>query len=476
MTGGVTAGGAPTGGASAIAMAEEGRGIGGYAILETIEIRAFSVTYRAERRDLGRTARLKTLKPTVSSRSPAAALLAREAKVLARLEHEGVLRLYDFASEAGAVFLVTEDVRGASLAELVRAGKVEPPAAAAIALAVALAVGHAHERGVTVRALRPEAIVVTPLGALKLVDFAEAVLADDEATSAPVVPLDAGESLERPDYMAPEQILGEPSDARADVWSLGVILHELLAGERPFAAEGRRAVAQRIRGGAPSPLPEGVPRALERVVSRCFAKAPDDRFEDARAVAGALDEALEAMRRGKPAALIVRALARAKLGDEPSRPEGASAQLEEAPARGPDVIRAAWSLGVVLGLIAVGGALIQLLGEAAPTAPASAITEGTAAPLPQGASGRGSLRVVARPWAEVYLDGELLDVTPIARPLLVTPGRHFVTFRHPYAPDEQRSIKIAAGQTVLLDVNMRVERPGGDAGARTPPVDPAASP
>jgi serine/threonine-protein kinase len=94
--------------------------------------------------------------------------------------------------------------------------------------------------------------------------------------------------------------------------------------------------------------------------------------------------------------------------------------------------------------------------------------------VPVGDRDRGSLRVVARPWAEVYIDGEMVDVTPIGRPILLSPGRHYVTFRHPYAPDEQRSIKIAAGQSVLLDVSMRVER--GDAGAKDAGVDAAESP
>jgi len=92
-----------------------------------------------------------------------------------------------------------------------------------------------------------------------------------------------------------------------------------------------------------------------------------------------------------------------------------------------------------------------------------------------GSRDRGMVRVVAQPWAEVYLDGELVDVTPMGRPILVIPGKHFITFRHPKAPDEQRAIKIAAGQTVMLDVTMRVER-AADAGARDGAPDAAESP
>jgi serine/threonine-protein kinase len=89
------------------------------------------------------------------------------------------------------------------------------------------------------------------------------------------------------------------------------------------------------------------------------------------------------------------------------------------------------------------------------------------------ATGRGYLRVVAHPWADVLIDGELADTTPIGRPLPVAPGKHFVTFRHPQAPEERRSVKVAAGQTVIVDVTMRIERPIIDAG---PPPDAPVSP
>ena len=272
--------------------------------------------------------------------------------------------------------------------------------------------------------------------------------------------------------MAPEQLLGETAGARSDVWALGVLFHELLTGEKPFEAADRQAAAQRIRIAAPSPLPSGVPRSIERVVARCLAKAPEDRYEDARAVATALEEALAERTRLPPRVLISRALAAKRLGEELAAPPLAGVVERPPSAPGPDLGRALQKLAVVFGLIAVGGAAIQLLADSETLSQEGAVTDGGATPL--GDRDRGSLRVVARPWAEVYIDGELVDVTPIGRPIPVPPGRHFVTFRHPYAPDEQRTIKIAAGQSVLLDVNMRVDR--GDAGRPGAGVDAGASP
>ena len=84
----------------------------------------------------------------------------------------------------------------------------------------------------------------------------------------------------------------------------------------------------------------------------------------------------------------------------------------------------------------------------------------------------GQLRVLARPWAEVYIDGELRETTPVGRLLPLAPGKHYVTFRHPHAPDEKRVIKVAAGQTIVLDVTMKIERPARpDAGARGDAAD-----
>src|SRR5262249_49519439 len=133
--------------------------IGPYRILETVAVRAFTVTYRASQPGLGRTVLIKTHKPTVSARSPYAAELAREAAVLSRLEHEAVIRLYDFVRTEGAVRLVIEDVRGPTLEEVLKTGRIEPDPAAAIALSIARGLGHAHERGVVHKGLRPSAVI-----------------------------------------------------------------------------------------------------------------------------------------------------------------------------------------------------------------------------------------------------------------------------------------------------------------------------
>lgn len=457
------------------------RPIGPYRIEATIAIRAFTVTYRAAQPGLGRTVRIKTLKPTVAASSPYAAELSREAAILARLEHETIVRLFDFTRTLATVRLVMEDPRGPTLEEVIKSGPLAPDAAMTIALSMARGLGHAHERGVVHRGLRPSGVVITRARRIKLTDFASAdVLAsapEDPDVARPQLPsapepLEGGESFARPDYMPPEQILGETAGAASDVWSLGAILHEMLAGTRPFDGPDRKAVAQRIRSGSPGALPEGTPRAIEKIVARCLSRAPEDRFEDALAAAEALESALAARTTLSAPVLISRALFAAKLGDEITASSVTAAAVTAT--RGPDFQGAARRFGVLFVLITLGGAAIQVLrdSETVPDPGLGAMDD--AGVVAVGSRDRGMVRVVAQPWAEVFLDGELVDVTPMGRPILVIPGKHFITFRHPKAPDEQRAIKIAAGQTVVLDVTMRVER-AVDAGADGA-VDAAASP
>ncbi|KYF67840.1 serine/threonine-protein kinase [Sorangium cellulosum] len=471
------------------------RQLGPYILREAVSARALTVTYRAEHAELGRAALIKTLKPTVSAASAFAAGLEREAKILARIRHPNIIDIHDFQRDDDRIWLVLEPLAGPTLATLrARAGRLDEGAAAAIALEIARGLGHAHERGVVHRELRPERVVVTPSGGVKILEFAAAF--DGRLPSLPE-PFEGSDTFARPDYMAPEQILGAESGPQADVFTLGVVLFEMLTGARPFDepraepadgsaasrasrtsiapreddrwAEGR-AVAHRIRSAPPQPLRALVPdvsRGLERVVLRCLEKEPEQRYENGRAVADALAEELAERGHPPPRALITRALAAAKLGGDELPPQAAPsvrppAERRHAPSIAPDVGR----LAGIFALILAGGALIELgLREHEAVGPPSAEARQPGASSEE----RGYLKVLARPWAEVVVDGELIDVTPVARPIPLQAGRHFVTFRHPNAPEEKRTISVSAGQTVTLDVSMRIDRPPPDAGA--PPVE-----
>ncbi len=436
--------------------------LGPYSVVETVASSAFTVTYRAAQERVGRTVLVKALKPTVSAASPFAAALEREAAVLGRLDHEGVVRLYDLVRAPDALFLVLEDARATPLAAVIAAARPTAAQALAVALGAARAIAHAHARGVVHRAIDPRVVAIAPRGRVMITDWSSAEAAAARPAD-PAEPFEAADTLARPDFMAPEQILGEPADARSDVWSLGALLHDLFAGAPPFAEDDPRAVAQRIRGGLPAPLPAEVPQRAARIVARCLSKAPEDRHADAGALAAAIEEALAPLSDAPAPVLVSRALAAARLGEELPGPPSAAPLPSPAAALRPDVARAAQALAAVSALIVAGGAALRIWADPDDGPEPGGVAE-VAPPLAP--RDRGLLRVVAHPWAEVYVDGELVDTTPVGRPIPIAPGRHFVTFRHPSAADEQRAIKIAAGQTVFLDVTMRVDR--GDAGAPKP--------
>lgn len=445
--------------------------IGPYRIQGTVAEDELTVTYRAEDPGLGRTLLLKTARvaaPLASVRER----LMREAKLVAKLSHAGLLVLHGVVRKDDAVYLLFEDAPGPRLSELLERTPQLPAARAlAIACGVAGAVAYLHGRGLVHGGLRPERVSLATDGTVRIADFGAAHAAGETVVDEP---------LSTPEYMAPEQILAEGTGPRSDVFSLGVQLFQMLAGKRPWTepppprrspdvlapappVQPRHVLAHRIRSAPPPPLAtaSGPPTALvERVVSRCLAKDPADRYPDAGALLEDLEDALREASGEPAAALVVRALAAADFAPD-LPPKAARPSVELVPDR--DILRRlAGQLAAVFALILLGALVTEQAREGTRPAPPPSET-------PPGA--RGHLRVVAQPWAEVIVDGEPVDTTPMARPIEVAPGRHFVTFAHPNAPEEKRTVDVAAGQTVLLDVEMRVARPQRDAGVDAAPED-----
>ncbi len=478
--------------------------IGPYRILGVFAEETFTITYRASDPGLGRSLVIRTARNAALAEAAEERLL-REAKIMAPLTSDGVLSLYGIVRKDTAVHLLFEDIRGPRLSDLLgRVQRLSVANALAIVLGVAKTLATLHEQNLVHGGVHPDNIALFQEGRPVIIHFGHAHPAGTE---------DPGETdANRPvEYLAPEQILCEGTGPRADVFSLGVVLFELLTGARPWQEtkghtqtprpaarlelpqqtigyvapsalakledplaprndddEPRSALAHRIRNAVPPALitADGEASALvSRIVSRCLAKAPEDRYPDASALAQDLQDALREASAEAPETLVVRALAKGDYLPEP-KPQNE---------RGPIVwdkeqfhlSRLLKQLAVVFGLAVFGAVVTEISRSGDRPAPPPSETPVT---------GRGYIRVLAQPWAEVSIDGEKIDETPIARPIAVAPGRHFVTFAHPNAPDEKRTVSVVTGQTVLVDVAMQIELPKRDAGPPKETSDAAPPP
>jgi hypothetical protein len=410
--------------------------------------------YHAVQEPLGRPAFVKALGSSILPSSPFAASLEREARLLAELDHPNILKVYDFVRRGERMWLVLEYVDGVSLEDLQRKSKKLPePFACAVALEICRALAHAHARGVVHRDVQPINVLLGKDGMLKLANFSVAF--DERLPTAPEL-LEGGTGYGGPSYMSPEQILGERADGRSDLFSLGVLLYEMLSGERPFDGPDDRSTSLRIRRDPVPPLAKkapGVSAALERVTQRCLEKMPSDRFDSSAEACAALEAAARELGAEPTAPVIHDTLVRARLVEGSLHAGGSVRRSRQREGVGFAVSGLFFALAMIVG----GGSTIQLLSGKSISGSVGAQAPGRRLELLPG--GRAFLRVVAHPWAHVIVDGQEVEITPFARPIPLTVGSHYVRLEHPDAPVERRMIELSPGETLLLDVTLKVTPP-----------------
>jgi serine/threonine-protein kinase len=206
-----------------------------------------------------------------------------EARGSASLHHPNIATVFDYGEEDGTAYLVMELVPGRTLGDIIRDSDGGMPAdeVRSVLGQAALALSAAHRAGVVHRDVKPANIIVTPEGQAKLTDFGIARLGDGSGHTL------TGEVLGTPDYISPEQALGEPATASSDLYSLGVVAHEMITGRKPFDMGTPVATAIAQVNDPPPELPGTVPLDLREVVDACLAKSASDRPADARTVAEA---------------------------------------------------------------------------------------------------------------------------------------------------------------------------------------------
>jgi eukaryotic-like serine/threonine-protein kinase len=248
---------------------------GRYEVIDVIGMGANSRVMRAHDPMIGRIVALKLFSPALAQGEGRNRFL-QEARVVGQLSHPCIITLHDMGIEESTKtpYLVMEFVEGQPLEKVIAKGSIPFPRACAWVAEVASALHAAHRKGVIHGDIKPANILILDDGRVKLTDFGMARLASHDKKDTPL--------LGTPAYWCPEQIMGRPQDARSDIFSLGVVLYEMVTGKRPFDADSLQGVCTRVLSSKPLPASHAnpsLPRAFDEVISRCLEKEPAHRYQ-----------------------------------------------------------------------------------------------------------------------------------------------------------------------------------------------------
>jgi serine/threonine-protein kinase len=288
--------------------------LGRFRVVSQLGRGAMGVVYRAQDDTLGRTVAIKTISltgGTKQERDVHEARFLQEARAAGSMSHPAIITIYEMGREADTAFIAMELLDGRELRELIRDVSLSPVQSLNIAATVADGLAYAHERGIVHRDIKPGNIMVLGDGRVKIMDFGIA------RHTEPMVKTQTGVLLGSPQYMSPEQIVGLPFDHRADIFSLGLVLYEMLTGVKPFAGDDIPELTFKVANMAakpPSHIAPDLPAVIDFIVARSLKKKPDERYQTASELARDLRAALPEVTAAE-AARIERAGAR-------TRPQG----------------------------------------------------------------------------------------------------------------------------------------------------------
>lgn len=450
--------------------------IGRYALKRQLGQGGLGTVYEAWDPLLSRTVAVKTLQFELDtpSRVSLDGLFLNEARTAAGLNHPGIVTIFDAGLSAHGVYIAMERLRGRDLRQSLAEGwKPSAIAAAQLVRRVAEALAYAHARGVVHCDIKPANIFLSRRDKPKLLDFGIARVAHGAA-----LPVLDGLVAGSPHYLAPEQIEGGPVDARTDLYSLGVVLHELLAGRKAFDGASLEEITRAVLEGRPTPAHElraDVPASLSRIAARAMARRPQDRYASAV-------ELVQDLRRW--------------YGEQPSEPAATPSRLAQHRA---GTMRRVWLAGAAVALAASVAAIAWPRPQHAPAAPiaaaqpaaaptrtavptaaaSGAATAATAvalnapqaqarhapatvrrkpaprpqrvAPAPTAApAASGLVQLAISPWGEVDVDGRPAGVTPPLAQLTLSAGRHRITVRNADFPPLSTSVEVNVDQPVTV--------------------------
>ena len=419
-----------------------GKRIGGYDVLEQLEQGGMGVVYLACQPELERRVVIKALRKDLVQNAEIDERFRREAEAAGRVHHQNVVAVYDCFIWRGQRFIAQEFVEGADLAAVLASVRRLPALEGGrLALELARGLEEIHAREIVHRDLKPSNVLLSRGGDVKIADFGIAIESSGDRLTR------AGHAVGTPPYMSPEQLLGERVDWRSDVFSFGVLLYEMLAGEPPFGEIDPKgeALIRRIQAGRYVPLRRaapGTPRWLARLVRGCLRAKPGKRPQSVAEVRARLERKLR-----HPAAAECRgALARWLREHGAFQAQSDETTLAPAPSR-PPRRRLRLRLPLPRARVAlVAGACAALITSAVwvdlkglpelPDLPALLNPDREAA----------QVRFESTPAARVSIEGHEPFQTPSDRPLRLEPGSYRIAFEHPEFGRVERTIEFEPGE------------------------------
>jgi serine/threonine-protein kinase len=425
--------------------------LGRYEVLGELGKGAMGVVYRARDPLIERAVAIKTF---ACGGLPAEEVAAferrffREARLAGGLSHPNIVTVYDVGRSGDLAYIAMELLDGQSLRQVLDSGAVLPVAQAAeMAAQVADGLAYAHAKGVVHRDIKPANLMVLDPALVKIADFGVAMLPAGSTTLA-------GAVFGSPKYMSPEQVAGKAVDGRSDIFSLGAVLYEMLAGLPAFAGDELTAILHQVLHAEPPPPSarrRDLPPAFDRIVARALAKDPAARYQNAA------DMAAELRRQIGPAAVTMHAAP----GDAtvPLAPVAAAGRLRWPGWRHPAVLAAGASVAMLV-LVGLGGWLrpaapipaARTAVQPAEPVPAvadppipSAVSVSSGPPSPPPAPVRhpvlartrtaaemapATLQLAVAPWGEIFIDGRKRGLAPPLTELQLPPGRHQLEVRN----------------------------------------------
>ena len=482
-----------------------------YEIVEELGRGAMGIVYKARDPLIDRIVALKTIALDLSGDEAEAfeQRFYREAKSAGRLNHSSIVTIYDVGKSGGVAYIAMEYLQGRSLRDILDSGVVIPVERIADIIAqVADGLAFAHENNVVHRDIKPANIMVLESRSVKIMDFGIAHLPAGSRTVG-------GTVFGSPKYMAPERIAGEQVDGRADIFSLGAVLYEMLTGFAPFFAGDLETLLDQVINVTPAPprsRNKTIPFSFDHIVATSMAKSPEDRYQDARAMATAVRNFRDLRAPGAVPHWPVSS-ARASGASTPTHertpvePSPAAAVVAVVAPQHDDAPEIVPAPGIGFGqrrrLVVYGGtaALIALLAGAAvlsrraanaPPAPqqsegvapaaelADASPRGAGSPTPQDEPSPSTtvaaaapsvpqpspsaevkppppaeppmarLSLAVAPWGEVYVDGKRKGVAPPLTEIRLAPGKHTIEIRNTTFPSFAQSVDLAANGSLKI--------------------------